>query len=87
MSIENLRDILCKTTAQDMSSFQKQPSRDALRKSCSKNMQQIYRRTPMGKCDFNKVAMQVNYVNNASQLCKFLNLMYLKFSENSGHKL
>ena len=55
MSIENLRDILCKTTAQDMSSFQKQPSRDALRKSCSKNMQQIYRRTPMTKFDFNKV--------------------------------
>ena len=23
-----------------------------LRKSCSKNMQQIYRRTPMPKCDF-----------------------------------
>ena len=67
MSIENLRDVLCKTTAQDMSSFQKQPSRDALRKGCPKNMKQIYRRTPMAKCDFNKVAMQVNYVNNASQ--------------------
>ena len=67
MSVENLRDILCETTALDMSSFQKQPSRDALRKSCSKNMLQIYRRTPMRKCDFNKVTIQVNYVNNASQ--------------------
>ena len=31
----------------------KQPSRSVLRKRCSENMQQIYRRTPMSKCDFN----------------------------------
>ena len=37
--------------------FQKQPSRGVLRKSCSENMPQIYRRTPMPKCDFNKVAL------------------------------
>ena len=35
---------------------QKQPSIVLLIKRCSKNMQQIYRRTPMLKCDFNKVA-------------------------------
>ena len=29
--------------------FQKQPSRDVLRKRCSENMQQIYMRTPMPK--------------------------------------
>ena len=28
------------------------------RKRCSEDMQQIYRRTPMPKCDFNKVAKQ-----------------------------
>ena len=28
-------------------------------KRCSENMQQIYRRTPMPKCDFNKVALQL----------------------------
>ena len=39
--------------------FQKQPPRGVLRKRCSENMQQIYRRTPMPKCDFNKVALQV----------------------------
>ena len=33
-------------------------SRGVLRKRCSENMQQIYRRTPMPKCDFNKVALQ-----------------------------
>ena len=31
--------------------LQKQPSRGALRRKCSENMQQIYRRTPMPKCD------------------------------------
>ena len=38
---------------------QKQPSRGVLRKRCSENMQQIYRRTPMPKYDFNKFASQL----------------------------
>ena len=38
---------------------QKQPSRDVLIKRCSENMQQIYRRTPMPKCDFNNVAIEI----------------------------
>ena len=29
------------------------------RKRCSENMQQIYRRTPMPKCDFNNFAKQL----------------------------
>ena len=33
-------------------SNQKQPSRGVLKKRCSENMRQIYRRTPMPKCDF-----------------------------------
>ena len=32
-------------------SLQKQPSRRLLKKRCSKNMQQIYSRPPMPKCD------------------------------------
>ena len=44
---------------------QKQPSRGVLRKRCSENMQQMYRRTPMPKCDFNKVAKQL-YWNHTS---------------------
>ena len=36
--------------------LQKQPSSGVLRKKCSENMQQIYRRKPMSKFDFNKVA-------------------------------
>ena len=37
----------------------KQPLTGVPRKRCSENMQQIYRRTPMPKCDFNKVALQL----------------------------
>ena len=37
---------------------QKQPSRGVSKKRCSENMQQIYRRTHMPKCDFNKIAFQ-----------------------------
>ena len=36
--------------------LKKQPSIGVLIKRCSKNMQQIYRGTPMPKCDSNKVA-------------------------------
>ena len=47
---------------------QKQPSRGVLRKRCSENMQHIYRRTPMPKCDFNKVALQLRtpFLKNTS---------------------
>ena len=38
---------------------QKQTSRGVLSKRCSENMQQIYERTPMPRCDFNKVAKQL----------------------------
>ena len=38
---------------------EKLPSRDVPRKRYSENVQQIYRRTPMSKCDFNKVALQL----------------------------
>ena len=43
----------------------KQPPRGVLKKSCSENKQQIYRRTPMPKCDFNKVTLQI-YWNHTS---------------------
>ena len=38
---------------------QKQPSRGILKKRSSENMHQIYRRTPMPKCGFNKFAEQL----------------------------
>ena len=39
--------------------IQKQPPIGPPWKSCSENIQQSYRRTPMPKCDFNKVALQL----------------------------
>ena len=54
--------------------WQKQPARGVLRKSCSENMQRIYRRTPMSKCDFNKVEE-----NNFIELCNFATLLNLHF--------
>ena len=38
---------------------QKQPPRGVFKKRCSENMQQIYRRTPMRKRDFNKAALKL----------------------------
>ena len=40
----------------NISDNQKQPTSIVLRKRCSENMQQIFRRTLMPKCDFSKVA-------------------------------
>ena len=50
--------------------LQKQPSRDVLSKRCSENKQQIYRRTPMPKCDFNKVAC-FHKCEHVVQKCKY----------------
>ena len=53
--------------------LQKQPTRGFPKKRCSENMQQIWRRIYMPKCDFNKVALQL-YCNRTSALvfsCKF----------------
>ena len=45
--------------------IQKQPPRGVPRKRCSGNMQQSDRRTPMPKCDFNKLVLQL-YWNHTS---------------------
>ena len=39
--------------------LKKHSSRGVLRKKCPENMQQISRRTPMPKCDFNKFVLQL----------------------------
>ena len=52
---------------------QKQLSRGVLWKRCSGNMQQIYRRTPVLKCDLNKVSLQLyrNFASASVFSCKF----------------
>ena len=56
----SVHDVTISTGTTSLKVFQKQPSRGVLQKRCSENMEQIYRRTPMAKCDFNKVATPVN---------------------------
>ena len=40
---------------------QKKPPRGVSRKRCPENMQQIYRRTSIPKCNFNKVAIKSHF--------------------------
>ena len=50
-----IHTLLVYTTCRCDHQNQKQTSRGAFKKRCSENIQQIYKRTPMPKCDFNKV--------------------------------
>ena len=45
--------------AVDSMKIQKPPFTGVLRKMCSENIQEIYRRITMPKCDFNKAAKQL----------------------------
>ena len=55
---------------------QKQSLRGVLRKRYSENTEQIYKRTPMPKCDFNKVALKLHF-----GMCLFLKICCI-FSEH-----
>ena len=62
----------------DSSYRQKQPSRGVLKKRCFENMQQTYMRTPMPKCDFNKVAKQSNVIEIALRHgCSPVNVLHI----------
>ena len=51
-------------------------SRSVLRKRCSENMQQVYKRTPLPKSDFNKVAR--NFIEIALRHgCSPVKLLYI----------
>ena len=54
---------------------QKQPPRDVLRENCSENMQQIYRRTDMQKCDFHQI-----------KFCRFFSNFHLNVINISSYK-
>ena len=62
--------------------IQKQPPRGVPRKNCSENVQQIYRRTPMPKCDFNNVALQIYWNHTLTWVfsCKFAAYFQNSFS-------
>ena len=48
---------------------QKQPSRGVLKKRCCENMQQIYRRTPLPKCNFIEISLR--------HWCSSVNLLHV----------
>ena len=63
-------------------STQKQPFRGVLIKKCSENMQQIYRKTLMLKCDLSKVVKQLywNHTSVRAFFCKFAAYFQNSFS-------
>ena len=60
-----------------------QSFKGVLRKRCCENIQQIYRRSPMLKCDFNKVAKQLNWNRILAWVfsCKFVTYFQKNFSK------
>ena len=69
---------------------QKQPSRAVLTKACSENMKQIYRRTPMPKCDFNKVTLISIIEIVLHHGCSHVNLLHIfraPFCKNTSARL
>ena len=64
---------------------QKQPSTCVLLKRWSEIMQQIYSRTSMLKCDFNRVAKQLYWNHTSAWVfsCKFAVFLRTLFSKNT----
>ena len=62
------------TQGYKIKNFQKQPFRGVRKKKCYENMQQIYRRTTMPKCSFNKAAKQLYWSCTSAWVfsCKFV---------------
>ena len=72
------------------SEVQTQPSRGVLKKRCSENMQQIYRRIPMPKCNFNKVAKESHFEITLRHGCSpvdFLHILRTLFLKNTPEGL
>ena len=72
----------------------KQPSRGVVRKRCFENTQQIYRRIPMPKCDFNKVVLLKShfgmgkfaaYFQNTFSLEHLLRTITFKVNNRANH--
>ena len=62
---------------------QKQRSRGVLRKRCSENMQQIYRRTPMPMCDFDCNFIEIALWYGCSPV-NLLHIFRIPFPKNSS---
>ena len=63
--------------------FQKQSSRSVFKKRCSENKQQIYRRTPIPKFDFNKVAIEITFWHGYSPI-NLLHIFRTHFAKSTS---
>ena len=68
-----------------MNNIQKQPPIGVFTKRWSENIQQIYRRTPMPKCDFNKVAKRLYWNRTSAWVfsCKFAYIFRTPFPRST----
>ena len=68
--------------------LQRQPSRGVPITRSSENMQPIYRRTPMPKCDFNKVAKQMEItLRNGCSPVILLYIFRTPFPKNTSGRM
>ena len=74
------KPLFLKLRSSKFKKLQKQPFRGVLLKRCSK---QIYRRTPMPKCNFNEVALQLYWNCTSAWVfsCKFAAYFQNNFSQ------
>ena len=69
--------------------LRKSMTSEAAIQRCFENIQQNYRRTPMPKCDFNKVAKEL-YRNRTLHECSSVNLLHIfrtPFLKNASGRL
>ena len=68
----------------EVSITQKHPSRGVIQKSCSEIMKQIYRRTSMPTCDFNHVALQLDWNHTFKKShCIFSEHLFLRAPQDA----
>ena len=85
-SFGNRFQISARKFASDSLPVQKQLPRDVPRKRYSENMQQNYKRTPIPKCDFNKVVLQLIEITlrHACSPINFLHIFRTPFLKNTS---
>ena len=69
--------------------YQREPSRGVLKKRCSEHMQQIYRRTAILKCDFNKIAAKLlkSHFSMGVSPINLLRIFRTPFPKNTSGRL
>ena len=85
--VKNLQFCLLSHTYQKRrKKLQKQPSRGVIKERCSENNQQIYKKTPMPKCEFNNVSEQVTLWHGCSPV-NLIHIFRTTFLKNTSGRL